>query len=235
MKEQTASAAKYRKDLTICEAHKMKDGNYKVALSFHKREGNPTPNQIKWLFDNHLQELNPVLASATLLDNSVVVVASVNSEIKPLEAKKDMVEVVASLSFLDQKLGQFWNVKEIEGSKVLQQVVDIDVSDLVNERRKRMGEHVTASTSITASVYNLSSGDTVKVHHDNKSKIGKVKSFNGKNIVFDGPDGVEEFDKDYVLKIIKPAVDKVKETKESREEFFTKLYGSKKFAKQLVE
>lgn len=230
----------YRTDLYISDIRKHSISTASMLLTYNPNIGELSGEDIGNYFRRHYNcKVSPILATAKSHKPGVLsVIAEVVTKKRPYHDSQKMM-AVGSAAFIDTSLDETYTVKKTNnGTKYLAKVSQDDIASIIAERNKRMA--VSASSNITfdevtAGVAIVDKGDKVKVFYDDKILIGTITDVIGSkvNIKTDGM-GKITTEKTAILEMLKKSPAAVKKYKDSEIEFYTKMYGDEKFAKELV-
>jgi len=150
-----------------------------------------------------------------------------------------MTPVIAGMMYLDNQLGDHWEVKEEDGKKILSKTSKENIDQIIATRRNRMFITKTPSVSLAslADVKEmLGKGDIVKAYHKgnvimaeitDRLKNGfKVKTEAGKEMAIA---------KEQVLDLMKQQYEDMKDESAKLVKYFQEAYGDKSYAQQLVK
>lgn len=144
---------------------------------------------------------------------------------------------VASTLFLDQELGDQWEVKShADGTKYLSRVANDNISAIVAERRRRMAIHastVTFANALSAGVPNLSKGDEIRFYADSQLHVGKVKQV-GAEVTVAAESGSYTIAPEAVVEILQVSEATTNEIKSYLGDYFKDAYGFDNYADELT-
>ena len=83
-----------RPDLAIADHRKVSE-IYKVAIAFDREVGKPSKTEIRAFFELKFPELKPVLDTALVIGNAVIVFANPKTETRPYSDAKKLQPIVA--------------------------------------------------------------------------------------------------------------------------------------------
>ncbi len=183
-------------------------------------------------------QIVPVMATARLHKSVGAVELIINRTVptRKVEDKSEMM-AIASTMFLDQELGDTWEVKShADGTKYLARVSKDAIGDIVAERRRRM--HVQASTvtfanTLSSGVPNLTAGDTVRFYADSQLHEGKIKSV-GAEVAIQADAGMFNVAPEAVTEILQVSQQTNEEIQSYLGEYFADAYGYENYADQLT-
>lgn len=192
----------YRGDLYTADTKSINKNAAKVLIGFNTSLGHPTLADLsKYVVKNFEGRVSPKLETARVYPDAGAV-SVIIGKVRPTRSYSDRKQMIsiASTLFLDEKLGDKWEVEK-NGDKVhLARVDDEDISEIVSQRTKRMqikSSHLSfASVQEEKCFASVQPGDTVKFFKDNSIHEGVVLSIGAakvtikkdkKNIVVDTP------------------------------------------------
>lgn len=202
LEEKMSNQLGYRGDLYTADAKSINKNTSKILIGFNSQLGHPTLADLsKYIVKNFDGRISPKLETARVYPESCGVSVIV-SKVRPTRAYSDRKQMiaVASTLFLDEQLGDKWEVEQ-NGDKVhLARVDEEDISEIISQRMKRMqikSSHLSfASVSEEKCFASVQAGDTVKFFKDNTVQEGVVLSVGAtkstikagdKNVVVDTP------------------------------------------------
>lgn len=164
-----------RGDLDIADFQKLDQISAHLLLEFEPSIGRPSADDIERYFAKTFEgRIQPVMSSASIKPTCVSIIAQLNIPTRPIEDSEDkakMTAVMAGMMYLDNQLGDVWQVKDQEGKKVLAKEAKENIDQIIAARRNRM--FVTKSSSVSlASVATarelIPMGSKVKAWHQGK-------------------------------------------------------------------
>jgi flagellar hook-associated protein FlgK len=151
---------------------------------------------------------------------------------------KDQMLCIANTMFLDQALGDTWEVKaQPDGTKYLARLSKDNIGDIVSERRRRMSVQastVTFGTALSAGVPNLNKGDTVKFYDGGKLFEGKVTGV-GADVKISSSAGSFTVMPEAVVEILQVSPETTETIKSYLGQYFADAYGFEDYAKELTD
>ena len=187
----------------------------------------------------------PDLTTAKVIpsESVLVVVASMVNYNRPISDSSKMKQVIAGYSYFDEKLQESWDVKEVNGQKVLSRKIRDDIGSIVEARRKVMMNKSTkktfASLKATASnireVAMIDTGDLVTAYHNGRQYENcEVTKINSSDLELKYGDKSLKVDRSSVLEVVAKAEEVVAKDDQKLVDYFTKAYGNEEYAKKLV-
>lgn len=237
-------AAGHRGDLSIADFQKVNSTTAKLLVEFDPRFGKPTGSDIEGYFTKHFSgEIKPVMASCIIKPNTVSVMAKMEIDTKDLESvksdKKGFTPIIANLVYLDNALGDTWEVREEGGKKVLAKQGTEDIMKIIAERKNRMFMEKSPKTSFSALTMAhacLLPTDVVRVFANEELKEMEITDMDEDNII-GKIDGVEaKIQPEMVMDLVKASTE-VRAASEAAYlmQYYSEAYGSKEYAKELVK
>jgi hypothetical protein len=171
-------------------------------------------------------------------EGAVKVIVARTVPMRKIEDRKSMLAISAT-HFLDQALGDQWEVKShSDGTKYLARVSNDNISAIVEERKIRMGAHmiaasVTFGNTLSAGVPNLNVGDTVRFYDSGQMLDGKIESV-GAEIVIAADTGRYTVAPEAVAEIVQVSPQTTKDIQGYLGEYFADAYGFEDYAKDLT-
>ena len=232
-----------RGDIVIADFQKLDSNSAHVLLEYTPKLGRPSGDDIERYFAKTFEgKIVPVMASCAIKPQSISIVAKMNVPVRAFEDAQDkskMTPVIAGMMYLDNQLGDHWEVKEEEGKKILSKTSKENIDQIIATRRNRMFITKTPSVSLAslAEVKDfLGKGDIVKAYHKghiiaaeitSSVKGGfKVKTEAGKEMTVA---------KEQILDLMKQQYEDMKDESAKLVKYFEEAYGSKQYANQLVK
>lgn len=146
---------------------------------------------------------------------------------------------IGSASFIDTTLNETYDVKATaSGQRYLARVSQDDIAAIIQERNKRMA--VTASRQVSwdevdGGVAILDRGDKVKLFYNDTIVHGEITSVAGDKVVVKSATGETiTTGRSAVLEVIQKSREAVEKSKSSELAYYTQMYGSEQFARQLL-
>jgi hypothetical protein len=202
LEEKMSNQLGYRGDLYTTDSKPINKNTAKILIGFNTTLGHPTLADLsKYIVKIFEGRISPKLETARVYPDAGGV-SLIIGKVRPTRAYSDRKQMVAVAStlFLDEKIGDKWEVEK-NGDKVfLARVDDEDISEIISQRMKRM--QIKANVLTFASIQeercfaSVQPGDTVKFFKDNEVQEGVVLSVgsakitlkrNDKNVVVDPP------------------------------------------------
>lgn len=234
-----------RGDITIADFQGLKDGkSAHMLLEFNPQLGRPSGNDVESYFHKIFEgRIQPVMSSCAIKPKAISIIAQINQPTRPVEDganKEKMTPVIAGLMYLDNKLQDFWEVKDEDGKKILAKTVEENISQIIAARRSRMFT-TTSSTVSLASVADsrtlFGKGDTILAFSRGEAKPFEITEvvqggFKGK---FEGADKEVVIAAEQAVDLQKIALDKAPNEAAALKKYYEEAYGDKKYGSQLVD
>ena len=232
-----------RGDLVIADFQKLDNNSAHILMEYTNKLGRPSGDDIERYFAKTFEgKIVPIMASCSIKPQAVSIVAKLNVPVRDFEESQDkskMTPVIAGMMYLDNQLGDHWEVKEEDGKKILSKTSKENIDQIIATRRNRMFITKTPSVSLAslADVKEmLGKGDIVKAYHKgnvimaeitDRLKNGfKVKTEAGKEMAIA---------KEQVLDLMKQQYEDMKDESAKLVKYFQEAYGDKSYAQQLVK
>lgn len=229
-----------RGDITIADFQRLDGVSAHLLLEFEPHMGKPKGSDIeRYLAKTFEGRILPVMASCRIKDHSVSIVAALSVPTRDMSEASKLTPVIAGLMYLDTELQEAWEVRDLDGKKVLAKTCKENVEQIIAARRNRMFVTRTPSVSL-ASVATvrefLGEGDTVQAWLNSEMQpVEIMASIKGGYKVKDAEGKERVIAKEAVLDIQKMAADKAPNETAKLIKYFEEAYGDKEYAKQLVK
>lgn len=236
----------HRVDLSVSDFIKMSPTSAKFMLEFDNAK-RPSSDEISDFFIRQYSgKVVPDLTTAKVVnsDNVIIVVASMVSYNRPFSDSSKMKQVIAGYSYFDEKLQESWDVKDINGTKVLSRKLKEDIGSIVEARRKVMMNKSTkktfASVKATATAIReaslLDAGDLVAAYYNGRQYDNcEVTKVHASNVELKYGDKIFKVDRSAVIEVTAKSDAIASRDDEKLVEYFAKAYGDKEYAKKLVK
>lgn len=234
-----------RGDLVIADFQKFDNATAHVLMEYAPNLGRPKGEDIERYFAKTFEgRIVPVMSSVTIKSKAISVVARLNVPTRPIEDGDDkakMFPIIAGLMYLDNNLGEHWEVKENEGKKLLAKVSKDNIDQIIAARRNRM--FLTQSPSVSlASVATarecLGEKDIVKVFVGGDEMVAaeimaKVKG--GYKVKAQKSGKEMTVAAESVMDVMELAARAAPNEAAKLAKYYEEAYGDKKYAKELVK
>ena len=232
-----------RGDLDIADFQKLDAISAHVLLEYEPTMGRPKGDDIERFFAKTFEgKLVPLMASCAIKKNSVSIVAKLNVPTRELSESQDktkMTPIIAGMMYLDNSLGDHWEVKEQDGKKLLAKTSKDNIEQIIAARRNRMFVTQTPSVSLasvaTAKEW-IGAGDKVKAYFKGGIQSLEITvaikgGFKAKTA--DGKEAV--IAKEAVLDLQAQNAEKAPNEAAKLQKYFEEAFGDKNYAKLLVK
>lgn len=228
----------HRGDMHIADFKRVDENSGHLLIGFDKAIGPVTTNDVTAFvastFNGHVA---PILETAKQYTAEGAVSLMINRHVVTRQVEdKDKMLAVSSTMFLDQEMGDTWEVSShSDGTQYLSRRARDDISAIVTERRRRMqiqASVVTFGNALSAGVPNLNSGDEVRFFVDGKILDGKVTSV-GAEIKIKAAGTSYSVAREAVTEILQVSPDTKRNVEQYLADYFGDAYGDKSFAQQL--
>jgi hypothetical protein len=232
-----------RGDFSIADFERLDDRSAHVLLEYNPRMGRPTGNQIESYFQKIFEGKVQILPDFQVKPNAVSVVAQLVVPTRPMDDAADkgkMTPVIAGLMYLDNKLQNYWEVKEKDGHKLLAKTSEENIEQIIAARRNRT--FITKSSAISLASVGaakglLGKGDVVFAYCRDEIKPFEITEkvqggFRGK---FEGQEKETVIAKEAALDLKGLAGEKPKDETAMLVKYFSEAYGDKGYAAELVK
>jgi hypothetical protein len=233
-----------RGDLVIADFQKLDSISAHMLMEYSSKLGRPSGDDIERYFAKTFEgKIIPIMASCAIKPQSISIVARLNVPVRAIEDSQDkakMTPIIAGMMYLDNQLGDHWEVKEEEdGKKILSKTSKDNIEQIIANRRNRMFITQTPNVSLASVAVArefLGKGDIVKAYHKGHVipleilecvKGGfKVKAQTGKEMTIA---------KEQVLDLMQQQYADMKNESAKLVQYFTEAFGDKKYASELVK
>jgi len=228
LEEKMGEKLGYRGDLYMADHATINKNTAKLLLGYNTTLGQPVISDIsKFIVNNFEGRVSPRLETARIhtKEGAISLVISKVRPTRPIEDKSKMVAIAATL-FLDQKLGDKWEVAK-NGDKIYLARIDSDnIGDIVAQRMQAM--HIKASTltfaELGSGVANVSQGDTVRYFKNNTPFEGKVISVGPEKVTIKTNGTASAVDPAAIYEVVKVGPAGKKGASEILREYYSKAY-----------
>lgn len=238
LSEKMSKVVGHRGDMYIADYQPITKKAGKLLIGYAKHLGIISSNDIRAFVIREFEgKALPDLSTARVhkMEGAISLVVKMFQPTKKLEAKEKMLAVAATM-FLDQELGDTWEVKDKDGAKFLAKVTKEDLNDIVKARRQRM--QIKSSPISLASVdggipAELHNGDKVSYYYDNERQTGVILNVAEADVKIKNGDKVHTVAKNSVLEVNEISPDESKKLDTQLYEYFRTIYGDE-YAKLLT-
>ena len=232
-----------RGDLDIADFQKLDTVSAHVLIEYEPKLGRPRGDDIERFFAKTFEgKLVPIMASCAIKSKAVSIVAQLNVPTRDMSEANDkskMTPIIAGMMYLDNALGDNWEVKEQDGKKILAKTSQDNIEQIIAARRNRMFVTQTPSVSLasvaTAKEW-VGAGDKVKAYfkggiHSLEITASIKGGFKAKTS--DGKEAV--IAKEAVLDLQAQNAEKAPNEAAKIQKYFEEAYGDKNYARLLVK
>lgn len=230
----------HRGDLYVADFQAIDRDGGRMLLGYEKTIGPISGNDVVAFVARYFNgEVRPLMETAKQhrAEGAVSLVVHRTVPTRKVEDKAEML-CVSATHFLDQQLGDTWEVKsQNDGTPFLARVSRDDINTIVQERRSRMSvkaSTVTFSNALSAGVPNLSVGDTVRYYRDGRVDEGKITQVSDIDVAIKGEAGSFTVAPEAVTEILQTSPETDEKVKSYLEDYFADAYGFEGYAKELT-
>ena len=242
--EKVKASVGHRVDLAIADYVTMNPTTARFMLEY---DGDyPTSEDISGFFTKKFNgKVFPDMSTAKVVEsqNVIIVVANMVNYHRPIQDTKMMKPVLAGYTYFDETLAETWEVKEVNGQKVLARKLKDDINSIVEARKRIMMENSKKTfASIKATASNLRSialveeGDIVNAYHNgrqyNNCVVVKASS---SDVELKYESNPLKVNRSQVLEVVAKASEVTAATESELIAYYTKAYGDAAYAKKLVK
>lgn len=236
----------HRVDLSVADFYKMTPTSARFMLEFDSNK-KPASEEITDFFVRQYNgKIMPDLTTAKVIpsESVIVVVASMINYNRPIADSSKMKQVIAGYSYFDEKLQESWDVKEINGQKVLSRKIRDDIGSIVEARRKVMMNKSTKKTfaSLKATASNIrevtlvDAGDLVTAYHNGRQYENcEVTKVNASDVELRYGDKSFRVDRSALLDVTAKSESVAVQDEQKLIDYFSKAYGNEEYARKLVK
>jgi hypothetical protein len=238
----------YRADLDITDANRINTTAAHFMLSY-TGETTPTTDDIASFFVRKFNtKITPLISTARVYTNEklITIVGQMLNVNRDYADHRKMTPVITGAVYLDVPLQETWEVKEVEGSKVLVRKVKDDIMAMVQARKSAMMDvssdrHRTFanlaknSSPVLRALAMLNKGDTVKVYHNGVIYEDCVVLATSNDLVkFKKGDKSMEAPRQAVFEVTERAKDSKNSEDQKVVEYFEKAYGDPEYSHKMT-
>lgn len=240
LNEKMAKTVGHRGDMHIGDFKPVDPNGGHMLIAYEKTLGPIGSNDVTAFVARAFQgALLPIMSTAKQFkaEGAVTVMVQRTVPTRKIEDRAGML-AIANTMFLDQTMGDTWEVKgQPDGTKYLSRVSKDAITDIVAERRSRMSVNastVTFGNTLSAGVPNLNHGDQVRFYSDGRLHEGKVKSV-GAEVVISSEAGSHTVAPEAVVEILQVSPETTKNVQSYLQEYFSEAYGFEDYSEQLTD
>lgn len=229
----------HRGDVHIADFMKLDKDSGRMLVGYDMGLGPISGSDVTAFVARQFQgEVVPVMETARLHRDAGAVEVIVRRTVPTRKfTDRKAMHAVASTLFLDQELGDTWEVKShADGTKYLARVSKDDISSIVAERRRRMSVQASTATfanALSSGIPNLNNGDTVRFYADSQLHEGKVRSV-GNEVTIMADTGSYTVSPEAVVEILQVSPQTDREIQSYLGEYFSDAYGFEDYAGNLT-
>lgn len=231
----------HRGDLHIADFQRIDADGGKLLLGYERTIGPVGANDVVAFvtrcFDGQLQ---PLMESARQYkaEGAVSLIVKRTVPTRKIEDHGSML-AISNTHFLDQQLGDTWEVKAQEdGTKYLARVSRDDIGAIVSERRRRMAVQASAVTfgnTLSAGVPNLSRGDEVRFYEGGRMLDGKVTRVGAADVSIASGGTSYTVAHEAVAEILQASPQTQENVRSYLQDYFADAYGFEKYAAEMTD
>lgn len=240
LREKTAKSVWRRADIYIADYRLLSNTSAYILFGYDNQFGVPSVEDIQTAVVRDFEgRITPALSTAEAHPDygAVKVIADMVLPTRPYNDSNQMV-AVANTVFIDQEMGQTWDLVEgADGIKYLQRKTEDDIGEILKARKQRMmstasvrglefGEAINAG--VEAAV-----GDHVRFYADSAIHSGEVFNVGLNKVAVKTDAGNYEIAPEAVLDRIYIAAEAEELDKKKLREYYAKIYGPE-YADKLV-
>ena len=220
----------YRGDLFVADHKPINKNAVKVLVGYNNTLGQPNMSDIsKFVVSSFTGRVMPCLETARIYpDNGAV--SLIVSKVRPTRSfddSKRMIRIAATL-YLDETIGDTWEVQKNGDRMFLARIDDDNVSDIVAQRMQSMQIKATVTTfdnlSGAKSLASVQNGDTVRFFHDNEEKEGQVISIGPAKATIKSKGSNVVVDPVAIFEIMKVGISTRKDTSDTLRKYYKEAY-----------
>lgn len=234
----------HRVDLAVSDYYQINPTTARFMLEYEGKH--PSSEEITDFFVRKFSgKVTPDMSTAKVVtkEQVIVVVANMVNYHRNVDDSKKMKTVIAGYQYFDEALQETWEVKDVNGTKVLARKLKDDISSIVEARRKVMMDKnskrtfasLKATAALLQSIILVGEGDIVRAYHNGKALDNcEVLKVTADMAELKTKDGQVKVDKSAILEVLAKSEESLLKEDEKLVEYFTKAYGDREYAKKLV-
>ncbi len=234
----------HRVDLAIADYVTMNPTTARFMLEY---EGDyPTSEDITGFFTKKFSgKVFPDMSTAKVVEsqNVIVVVANMVNYHRPIQDTKNMKPVLAGYTYFDEALAETWEVKEVNGQKVLARKLKDDINSIVEARKRAMMDNskktfasLKATASVLRSIALVEEGDIVNAYHNGRQYNNcVVVSASASEVELKHESNPLRVNRSQVLEVVAKASELTAADENKLIAYYTKAFGDAQYAKKLVK
>jgi hypothetical protein len=231
----------HRGDIYLADFQRIDRDGGKLLVGYEKTIGPIGSNDVVAFvtrcFDGQLQPLMQT-AKQYKAEGAVSLIVRRTVPTRKIEDSKGMV-ALANTHFLDQALGDTWEVKAHEdGTEYLARVSHDDITAIVSERRRRMSVQASAVTfgnTLSSGVPNISPGDEVRFYEGGRLLDGRITRVGEMDVSISAGGTSYTVAHEAVAEILQASPQTEEKVKSYLNDYFSEAYGFENYADQLTD
>jgi flagellar hook-associated protein FlgK len=238
--EKMSASVGHRGDMHVADFKPIDQNGGHLLIGYEKSLGPVTSQDVTaFLTRSFSGQVVPVMETAKQhrAESCVAIVVHRAIPTRKIGDSQGMV-AIANTVFLDQQLGDTWEVKaQPDGTKYLARVARDNIADIVGERRRRMSVQASTATfgnTLSAGVPNLNTGDQVRFYEGGRLLEGKVQSV-GDEVKITTTAGGFAVSPEAVVEILQVSPETTKNVQSYLQDYFKDAYGFENYAEQLTD
>jgi len=242
LQQRVASTRSGRFDLKLADYAITSPHEARVMVAFTSEMGQPKRSELdQWVTSSFNGNVSLTLETLRLYPDLNVVTAFVrkNRRYRPLEdTKKYRMASVGKNQYMDDEK-VIWEVMSNGDERFLARAEKDDLEEIMRvrlsrERTASMHHRLRLSDIVTAGINSLESGDRVSFSYEGILQQGEVSNVGKDTVTIKANGKSVTVDRLAVVDVTEKAPKAQAEQKRFLEDFFTRAYGDKAFAKELV-
>jgi len=241
LNRRVASTRSGRWDLKLADYEVLNGREARIMVAYAPEMGFPLRNQMdEWVGASFNGNMRLILESLRIYPdvNVITAVACRHQRLRPIEDADKMLRTSSTKFMDDEKV--IWEVlSNRDGGRYLSRASKDDLEEILRERQSRertasVHHRIRLSELITAGIHNLEPGDKVRFSYEGILQQGEVSKVGNDNVTIKGTGKPVTIDILAVVDVYEKSPKSKAEQEKFYKDFFTKAYGDKSFADQLV-
>jgi len=240
LNDKMAAAVGHRGDMYVADFKPIDQNGGHLLIGYERSIGPIGSNDVIAFVNRQFNgQIIPVLETAKhhKAEGAVSLVIHRTVPTRKIEDKDKMI-AMAQTMFLDQAMGDTWEIKaQPDGTKYLARVASDNISEIVQERRRRMAVQASVMTfgnTMSAGVPNLNKGDTVRFYDSGTLMEGKVTAI-GADVKIASSGGNFTVAPEAVVEILQVSPETTEQVKSYLGQYFADAYGFEDYARELTD
>jgi len=242
LSQRVANTRSGRWDLKLSDYEVLSGREARIMVAYTKEMGCPKRSQMdEWVNASFNGNMRLVLESLrNYPDHHVVTaVACRHQRLRPYSDSANMLRTSSTQFMDDEKV--IWEVmSNKDGERYLSRASKDDLDEILRERQVRertasLHHRLRLADLVTAGIYNMEPGDKVTFNYEGILQQGEVTKVGKENVTIKSNGKGVTVDLYAVVDVYERSPKKEASKDKDLEKFFTDAYGSKEFAKKLVE